>query len=345
MRLIRDIALAALLAGVAAGCRQLPVLATVTPPETQSIWDRANLVAWSVGPYDSNKRGPEERAEMLQRLGFKGYAYYWIPTDMPSFEAEIQAMKRHGIALRGWWTPWGPNDPLLDQTLALFGKNDVHPDLWFFAPIPTYAELSKETGGKIPANFDSLPMEKRVALYPVLTGVLKEIEERNWPKTPEEHRARVETEAARVKAIAAKAKPYGIKVDIYSHIEWLGVPENQADVLDLLKAQGVDDVGIVYNFSHVHSSYRDDTKDFARVWSRIQPYVSQVNVAGTHMEDGTALLPGQGDSELEMMRVIEESGWRGPVGVNAETGGDAEVTLTKAMMGLTELAQKLRSKE
>jgi hypothetical protein len=43
-----------------------------------------------------------------------------------------------------------------------------------------------------------------------------------------------------------------------------------------------------------------------------------------------------------MMRVIERSGWRGPVGVLAETGGDAALALTNAMRGLDWLAAELR---
>lgn len=344
-KILRKWVLTALLAGLASACQYQSHPGAASQAEIHSIWDRNNLQAWSVGPYDANKRSSKERAEMLQRLGIKYYAYYWIPADVPKFQAEIQAMKDHNITLRGWWTPFGPDDRRLDEMLALFKKNDVHPDLWFFPPIPEYAEISKLTGGKFPANFDALPMEQRVTFYPMLSRTLKEIEARNWPKTPEEHRARVEREAARIKAIADKARPYGITVDLYSHIQWLGVPDNQADVVELLKAQGVDNIGIVYNFNHSHGPDRDDAKDFARVWKRIQRYVKTVNIAGTHMEDGTALLPGQGDNELEMMRVIQQSGWRGRVGVNAETGGDAEVTLTKAIAGLTDLAQKLHKQE
>ena len=35
------------------------------------IFAQQNLAAWCIVPFDSKKRGPEERAEMLQRLGIK----------------------------------------------------------------------------------------------------------------------------------------------------------------------------------------------------------------------------------------------------------------------------------
>jgi hypothetical protein len=61
------------------------------------LFDRQNLTAWCVVPFDTKKRGPEERAEMLQRLGFKNFAYDWRTKDIPSFDAEVDALSRHGI--------------------------------------------------------------------------------------------------------------------------------------------------------------------------------------------------------------------------------------------------------
>src|SRR5262245_59245051 len=34
------------------------------------LFARENLVAWCIVPFDSKKRGPEERAAMLKKLGF-----------------------------------------------------------------------------------------------------------------------------------------------------------------------------------------------------------------------------------------------------------------------------------
>jgi hypothetical protein len=58
-------------------------------------------------------------------------------------------------------------------------------------------------------------------------------------------------------------------------------------------------------------------------------------------DDDRFLYPSQGDSELKMMRTIQESGWTGTVGVIAENGGDAEATLTLALAGLDWLAAEL----
>jgi hypothetical protein len=58
--------------------------------------------------------------------------------------------------------------------------------------------------------------------------------------------------------------------------------------------------------------------------------------------DGNLIYPSQGDRELEMMRIIQDSGWKGPVGLIAEKGGDAAVTLRNYMIGLDWLAAELR---
>ena len=62
-------------------------------------------------PFDAKKRGPEERAEMLQRLGFKNFAYDWRPNDVPTFDTEVESLKKHGVNLVAWWFPTDAGDP------------------------------------------------------------------------------------------------------------------------------------------------------------------------------------------------------------------------------------------
>ena len=76
--------------------------ATAGQPGSKSaklLFARDNLIAWCIVPFDTKKRGPEERAAMLQRLGFKHFAYDWRAEHIPSFDAEVEALKRHGVAL------------------------------------------------------------------------------------------------------------------------------------------------------------------------------------------------------------------------------------------------------
>ncbi|MGC9327862.1 MAG: sugar phosphate isomerase/epimerase family protein, partial [Candidatus Hinthialibacter sp.] len=62
-----------------------------------------NLVAWCIVPFDAKKRNPEERAQMLNRLGITRLAYDWRANDIPFFEEEIDALAKHQIKLEAFW--------------------------------------------------------------------------------------------------------------------------------------------------------------------------------------------------------------------------------------------------
>ena len=219
---------------------------------------------------------------MLEKLGFKRFVYDWRDKDIPTFDEEIEAMKKHGIEVTAWWSPTNAHDPVLQTTLEVFKRQNVHPQLWVMG------------GG-------------------------------NPTKTPEEQQQRVESEAGRIREIVELATPYGCPVELYNHNGWFGQPDNEVAVIEQLKKLGVAGVGMVYNFSHGH----EDIADFPAIWKRIQPYVVAVNITGMGRNGNRLIPPSQGDKELEMMRTILESGWRGPVGLIAEQGGDAEVTLAQ----------------
>ena len=126
--------------------------------------------------------------------------------------------------------------------------------------------------------------------------------------------------------------------DSYNHGGWFGQTDNQVAVIEQLKKLGITDVGMTYNFSHGHG----DIADFPALWKRMRPYVANVNVTGM-VENGEHKImpPSQGKYELEMLRVILESGWHGPIGLIAEQGGDAEVTLGNYLRGLAWCGKEL----
>lgn len=68
-----------------------------------SIFQRENIAAWCIVPFDSKQREPVERAEMLKRLGITKFAYDWRAEHIPTFDAEVEAMKVHGIEISAWW--------------------------------------------------------------------------------------------------------------------------------------------------------------------------------------------------------------------------------------------------
>lgn len=116
-------------------------------PVSQGLFGRKNLVAWCIVPFDSKKRGPEERAAMLEKLGFTHFAYDYRAEHIPTFDAEIEALQRHHVELSAWWFPTTLNDEA-KMTLAIFARHKVTPQLWV-------------TGGGGPAK-DAVDQRQRV---------------------------------------------------------------------------------------------------------------------------------------------------------------------------------------
>ena len=94
-----------------------------------SVFAKDNLVAWCIVPFDANKRGPEARAEMLDRLGIKSVAYDWRQEHVPTFEEEILAYKRHDLDYFAFWS-WHPD------MASLIEKHGIRPQIWSTVPSP-----------------------------------------------------------------------------------------------------------------------------------------------------------------------------------------------------------------
>lgn len=141
----------------------VPEARTVRSPEVPaaSVFEPANLMAWCIVPFDANKRGPEERARMLERLGFRHFAYDWREEHIPTFDAEVEAMQRHGISLDAWWFPAG-----LDSTartiLQVLERHRVKAQLWVTLGDP--APQSNDAVVKVRAAADIVrPIAKEAA--------------------------------------------------------------------------------------------------------------------------------------------------------------------------------------
>jgi len=87
------------------------------------VFAKDNLVAWCIVPFDATKRGPKERADMLQRLGIKKVAYDWRQEHVATFEEEILAYKERGLEYFAFWS-WHPDmSPLVK-------KHGIKPQIW-----------------------------------------------------------------------------------------------------------------------------------------------------------------------------------------------------------------------
>jgi len=261
------------------------------------LFARENLIAWCIVPFDAAKRGPAERAAMLEKLGFKHFAYDYRAEHVPTWDDELTALKKHGVELSAWWFPTRLNDEA-KRTLELFQRHGVKPQLWVSG------------GGGEPQ------------------------------KTPEEQAALVESEAKRIREIADAAAPLGIKVALYNHGSWYGEPENQLAIIARLARDGVKNVGIVYNLHHGHAHL----DRFPALLAAMQPHLLALNLNGM-TRGGAKILPlGQGELDLELLRTIRASGWRGLVGILNHTPEDAEGRLRDNLDGLDWLVAQLAGK-
>lgn len=261
------------------------------------LFARENLVAWCIVPFDKQKRGPEARAAMLEKMEVRQLAYDYRAEHVPTFGQELDALGRHGIRLTAWWFP-----PALDdeakQILALLEERKLAPQLWV-------------TGGGGPVENEAQQAE------------------------------RVAAEVARLKPIAEAAAKIGSDVCLYNHGGWFGEPRNQVAVIAGLREAGVRNVGIVYNLHHAHNHIDDLGPQLALML----PHLKCLNINGMTRrgdEVGKKILPlGAGEADLSLLRVIEKSGYTGPIGILNHTDEDAEARLLDNLDGLDWLVKQL----
>ena len=272
-------------------CLLLPRVAGALPSE--GLFSKTNLVAWCIVPFDSQKRGPEARAEMLERLGIHRLAYDWRAEHIPTFDSEVAAMRKHHIDITAWWFPAALNAEA-KAILDCIERNQIHPQLWVTLgtePEPDVARLEQ----KIQAAAE--------ALSPICT----------------------------------EAQKRGCTVALYNHLGWFGEPANQVRVIEQLRKAGHSNVGSVYNFHHGHGHLTD----FERHFKTLKPHLLALNLNGMVRDGdkaGKKIIPlGTGDEELRLMKIVQASGWRGPVGIIGHTEEDAEVKLRKELDGLEKL--------
>ena len=73
------------------------------PDKGRAIFDKSNLVAWCIVPFDAADRSAEERAAMLKELGIKKMAYDYRDRHIPFFAHELEVMKEAGIEVSAVW--------------------------------------------------------------------------------------------------------------------------------------------------------------------------------------------------------------------------------------------------
>ena len=259
-----------------------------TVASERRLFDRSNLVAWCIVPFDAKKRSPADRAAMVRRLGLSRVAYDWRAEHVPTFEDEVKQYRRHGIEFFAFWS-WH------DEFAQLVKKHGIRPQFWLTNPSPA-AETQAE---------------------------------------------RVRSAAEELLPVVRKVAALKCQVGLYNHGGWGGEPENLVAVAEYLRGvHGAGHVGIVYNFHHGHAHI----ERFNEAIALMGPYLLCVNLNGMaepETVDGMTnkILPiGQGKHEREMIRVLTNSGYSGPIGVlDHRKELDAEQSLRENLDGLDRL--------
>jgi hypothetical protein len=196
----RCLACALATAVLVVGCMLISAKSIIASPAARTLWAHDNLLAWCVVPFDAKKRGPEGRAQMLAKLGIKHFAYDWRDKDIPTFDAEIDALEKHRIEVLGWWFPLDADSPMAKATLEVFRRHNIHPQLWVDLLAATPPRSWADVGTLMPKGFptpkndedyEGLPQADKAQLRRVLAQL-------DSPRTTKEQIERVQKEANRI---------------------------------------------------------------------------------------------------------------------------------------------------
>lgn len=173
---------------------------------------KENLHAWAFELFDKD-RSPEERAQLLKRVGFTKIGFVVNGKLVDQFDAHVGAYKKAGIEIVSvWWQ--SSNENLLTEAktqtiLATLDKHGLKPQIWF--------SMGKDAVA-------SMPEDERLGRAVKM-----------------------------IRPLAREARKRGVQLALYNHMEWFGETDNQIAIIERLRSEGdMDHVGMVYNFHHGH---------------------------------------------------------------------------------------------
>ena len=221
---------------------------------------------------------------------------------------------------------------------------------WRAQHVPTFEEeilAMKEAGIDFAAHWcpGSATAEANQAMFALIRK--HKITPQLWVMPPgasgDTPAEQVENAARQLLPMVAKAEELGCKVGLYNHGGWQGEPESMVAMVEWLREHArADHVGIVYNFHHGH----EHLARFPEAFRRMAPYLVCVNLNGMQ-PGGPKIVPlGQGEKDLELLKMIRESGYRGPIGILDHVASeDSEVVLRRNLQGLQKLLERLGDAE
>lgn len=157
--------------------------------------------AWCIVPFDSENRTPEERIEMLKKLGFGGYAYDWREKHLSEMAKELVLAKENNIEVNAIWM-WinvadsvGALSENNKRILEIIDSTNTKTQLWV---------------GISEAWFEGLSNDASLTKASEMIGY-----------------------------VSKRASGLGCKVGLYNHGGWYGDPNNQVDIIKSLKDENI----------------------------------------------------------------------------------------------------------
>jgi len=122
---------------------------------------------------------------------------------------------------------------------------------------------------------------------------------------------------------------------LYNHGDWFGEPENEIKILKEVNDPGI---GLIYNFHHGHHQI----ESFPTLLTKMSPWLWTVNINGMKKEGPQILPVGSGDKEVEMLKELKKSGFKGSIGILGHIEDeDVEQVLQRNLKGLRMIEKQL----
>ncbi len=134
-----------------------PAIAWENGGETPKTFEKNQLVAWCIVPFDAKNRDPAQRAEMVKKLGLRRVAYDWRKEHVATFEEEILQYKKHGIEYFAFWNWHDAIEPLIQ-------KHGIQPQIWKTCPSPAVKSQQEKVVAAAEAMMPAVRKTKQLGL-------------------------------------------------------------------------------------------------------------------------------------------------------------------------------------
>jgi len=160
-----------------------------------------NYFAWCIVPFDNQNRTPEQRIEMLKRLGFVSYAYDWREKHLPEMAKEIKLAAENGIKINAVWMWIDKSDSVglltanNQKVLQAIEETRLKTQIWMSFPEDYFDEMGDEE--------------------------------------------RLDKASEMISYLSSEAGKRGCSIGLYNHGGWFGNPDNLVKIIEMLPGKEI----------------------------------------------------------------------------------------------------------